>query len=168
MQLCSGKTKAGVPCRAPAGSQGMCFFHANPDKAHTLGQIGGRKNRSQLPEPIAVGTLTAAGLLGILAKVMEDLLSNKIAARNAGAIAQLCNSTLRILPIADLEARVRRLERQRAEEESPTSVDTDPTESRTQDESRGETDAEPRHVLATGSGNEGDKSNDESGEGEKG
>ena len=35
----------GAACRAPAGSGGLCFFHANPDSARTLGQIGGRENR---------------------------------------------------------------------------------------------------------------------------
>ena len=45
MQTCKGKTRTGAACRAPAGSGGLCFFHANPDSARTLGQIGGRKNR---------------------------------------------------------------------------------------------------------------------------
>jgi hypothetical protein len=45
METCKGKTKTGAACRAPAGSGGLCFFHANPDSAKALGQIGGRKNR---------------------------------------------------------------------------------------------------------------------------
>jgi hypothetical protein len=72
MQRCNGKTKAGAPCRAPASSGGLCFFHANPDKAHILGQIGGRKNRSQLPEPPALGSLSAGDLRDILAEAIQE------------------------------------------------------------------------------------------------
>ena len=45
MQTCKSKTRTGATCRAPAGPDGLCFFHANPDSAKALGQIGGRKNR---------------------------------------------------------------------------------------------------------------------------
>ena len=56
MQTCKGKTRTGAACRAPAGSGGLCFFHANPDSARALGQIGGRKNR----ENEAAGAADAA------------------------------------------------------------------------------------------------------------
>ena len=39
---CKAKTKSGKPCRAAATEGGLCFFHANPDKASELGRIGGR------------------------------------------------------------------------------------------------------------------------------
>jgi Family of unknown function (DUF5763) len=42
---CKGRTKSGRPCRAAATPGGLCFFHANPDKASELGRIGGRGNR---------------------------------------------------------------------------------------------------------------------------
>ena len=119
MQRCIGKTKAGDPCRAPAGSGGLCFFHANPDKAHTLGQIGGRKNRSQLPEPPAAASLSAADLRDILVGAIHDVRSKKITPRTAGALAQLCNSLHRVLQTADLEARFARLEQQLAEQGEP-------------------------------------------------
>ena len=35
---CRGKSKSGAPCRAPAGRDGLCFFHANPEQARALGQ----------------------------------------------------------------------------------------------------------------------------------
>jgi len=37
MQTCAGKTKAGAECGAAAGPGDLCFFHANPDSAKTLG-----------------------------------------------------------------------------------------------------------------------------------
>jgi Family of unknown function (DUF5763) len=42
---CQARTKSGNPCRAAATAGGLCYFHANPNKASELGQIGGRKNR---------------------------------------------------------------------------------------------------------------------------
>ena len=41
---CHGRTKDGKPCRAAATAGGLCFFHANPNKASELGRIGGRRN----------------------------------------------------------------------------------------------------------------------------
>jgi hypothetical protein len=42
---CKALAKSGKPCRAAATAGGLCFFHANPDKAAALGRIGGRANR---------------------------------------------------------------------------------------------------------------------------
>lgn len=75
---CKAKTSTGAECRAPAGLSGFCFFHANPDKAHSLGQIGGRKNRAQMPDPPAAGSLSAGDLHDILAGAIRDVLSKKI------------------------------------------------------------------------------------------
>jgi hypothetical protein len=33
---CSGRTQKGEPCRAAATPGGLCFFHANPNKASEL------------------------------------------------------------------------------------------------------------------------------------
>jgi hypothetical protein len=38
---CKALTKQGNPCKAPATEGGLCFFHANPDRARELGQMGG-------------------------------------------------------------------------------------------------------------------------------
>jgi hypothetical protein len=154
---CKGKTTAGAACRAPAGLGGLCFFHENPEKARTLGQIGGRKNRSQLPEPPAAGSLSAADLRDILVETMRDVRSKKITPRTAGAIAQLSHALHRVLPVADFEDRLARLEQQLSEQESRTSVDTDPTKSRRQDKTCDGTDAQP-----------GDGYTKESGDGEEG
>ncbi len=170
MQTCKAKTKAGAPCRAPAGNGGLCFFHANPDKAHALGQIGGRKNRSQLLEPPAAGPLSAADLRDILVEAIRDVRSKKITPRTAGALSQLCNSLHRILPATDLEARLARLERQLAEQESGTPVDADPTKSLTmQDETGGRTDARSGDAdtpVEMERGNGADGGSDGSGEAE--
>lgn len=160
---CQGRTKLDRPCRAPASAGGLCFFHANPGKARTLGQIGGRKNRSKLPEPPAAGSLSAADLRDTLAEAIRDVRSKKITPRTASAISQLCNSLHRILQTADIEARLARLEQQLAEQASRTSVDTDSTGSRTQDETRDGAHAQ----TGGGSGSKSDEAlamDDESGE----
>ena len=131
---CQGRTKADRPCRAPASAGGLCFFHANPAKACTLGQIGGRRNRSKLPEPPVPGSLSAADLSNTLTEAIRDVRLKKITPRTASALSQLCNSLHRILQTADLESRLARLEQQLAEQASCTTADTDPTGSRTQDE----------------------------------
>jgi hypothetical protein len=133
---CRGKTKAGNPCRAAATAGGLCFFHANPAKARTLGQIGGRRNRSRLPEAPAACSLSAADARDTLSEAVRDVRSKKMTPRAASSIAQLCNSLHRFLQTADMEARLARLEQQLAEQGSSTSVDTDPTGSRNQEETR--------------------------------
>jgi hypothetical protein len=47
---CKAKTKKGKACRAAATDGGLCFFHANPNKAAELGRIGGRSKGWVLPD----------------------------------------------------------------------------------------------------------------------
>lgn len=142
MQTCKGKTRTGAACRAPAGSGGLCFFHANPDSAKALGQIGGRKNRRLVVDLQVPDNLTAADVCKVTGEAIRLLLSGELKAREASALAQLCNSLYRALPTADLEARVALLEEQVAQEESGTLTDLGSTTSPTQRTEAAETDAE--------------------------
>ena len=128
MQTCKGKTKAGSACRAPACSGGLCFFHANPDSAKTLGQVGGRKNRRSTVDLQIPENLTATELCKITGNAIRSLLAGELRARDASALAQLCNSLYRIIPGADLEARVATLEQQVAEKEKEFLSDSALTE----------------------------------------
>ena len=109
---CQGKTSAGDACRAPAGPGGLCFFHANPDSAKSLGQIGGRKNRRSVVDLQVADNLTAADLRRVTGQAIRLLLGGELGAREGSALAQLCNSLHRVLQTADLEARVALLEEQ--------------------------------------------------------
>jgi hypothetical protein len=160
---CKGKTTAGAACRAPAGAGGLCYFHAHPDQTHTLGQIGGRKNRSKVVEPPAAGALSASYLRDILAEAIQDVRSKNMPPRTAGAIAQLCNSAHKILQTADLEARLVRLEQQLAEQQSRTAVDTEPVSTRGQEEACDATGAQPGDVDTPGIGDVAEGKNDASG-----
>ncbi len=121
MQTCQGKTRTGTPCRAPAGPGGLCFFHANPDSARSLGQIGGRKNRRPVVDLQVPDHMTAADVCQVTGQAIRLLLAGDLRAREASALAQLCNSLYRIIPAADLEARITALE------QNGTSKDADPT-----------------------------------------
>jgi hypothetical protein len=142
MQTCKGKTRTGAACRAPAGSGGLCFFHANPDSAKALGQIGGRKNRRSVVDVQVPDNMTAADVCKLTAQAIRLLLSGELRAREASALAQLCNSLSRFIPTADLEARVTMLEEQAAQEESGTSPEGDSTGSPTDGTGTAETDAQ--------------------------
>jgi hypothetical protein len=125
MQSCQGKTRTGSACRAPAGSGGLCFFHANPGRAVALGQIGGRKNRRPVIELQIPDNMTAADVRNLTGQAIRLLLSGELRAREAGALAQLCNLLFRFIPAADLEARVAMLEAQNLQEKSGISQDGD-------------------------------------------
>jgi hypothetical protein len=131
METCKGKTKSGAACRAPAGSGGLCFFHANPDSARALGQIGGRKNRRSVVDLDVPDNMTATDVRNVTAQAIRLLLSGDMHAREASALAQLCNSLYRVIPAADLEARVAMLEAQFIQEGSGNLPDHAPISSPT-------------------------------------
>jgi hypothetical protein len=126
MQTCQAKTKTGTACRAPAGPGGLCFFHANPESAKTLGQIGGRKNRRSAIDLQVPDNMTTADLRNVTVQAIRLLLSGEMHAREASALAQLCNSLYRVIPTVDLEARLKTLEEQVVEEERKAPPDRDP------------------------------------------
>lgn len=127
MRRCAGKTKTGAACRAPAGPDGLCFFHAHPDLVRALGQRGGRKNRSQLPESPCLEPLCGASLQEILSQGIREVRSRKMTPRNAAALAQLSNSLYRILPTVDLERRLAKIEQQLADQACRQSLHPDPS-----------------------------------------
>ncbi len=141
MRHCKGNTRTGASCRAPAGEGGLCFFHANPDRAKALGQVGGRKNRRSIVDLQLPDNATAADLRHVTVQAIRLLLSGDMHAREAGALARLCNSVYRMIPTADLEARVAMLEEQVAQEESGTSPGRDSTGSPTDGAGSVEADA---------------------------
>jgi hypothetical protein len=177
MKTCQGKTRTGATCRAPAGSGGLCFFHANPDSARALGQIGGRKNRRSAVVDLQVpDNMTAVDLRNVTVQAIRLLLSGELQAREASALAQLCNSLYRVIQTADLETRVATLEEQVAQEQSEAPPDGDPSQSHTNGAEAAGTDVQlaaeqqtlrptDAHTPAcTGRGDAPESGSDESGE----
>lgn len=86
---CKGVNKRGEPCRAAATPGGLCFFHANPQKASELGRIGGRSKRHAAAETLELFSNDAFGVRGALGKIITDLLAGKIQPRVAASLAPL-------------------------------------------------------------------------------
>jgi len=108
---CVAKTKTGESCRAPAGPDGLCFLHANPNRARTLGQLGGLGNRRasgidlQIPDDIGL-----ADLRKLVVETIRQYASGELKTHDVRALVPLYNSLGRIIPAADLENRVVALE----------------------------------------------------------
>lgn len=110
---CKGRTKSGKPCRAAATGGGLCFFHANPNKASELGRIGGRSNRHAAGDNAdPLPTLdNAIAVRDTVARLIADVYSGRIHPRVASGLAPLLNLQLRAIETTDLERRVAQLEK---------------------------------------------------------
>ena len=116
MTTCSAITKAGEPCKAAAGPNGLCPLHNDPHRAKALGSMGGRKNRHTTVDlEVPEGTLTITDLRNLTVAAMRKLLAGELGAREATAFSQLCNPLSRMLPTEALEAQLASLQQQFAE-----------------------------------------------------
>jgi hypothetical protein len=93
---------------------GLCYFHANPDKAVELGQRGGKAKSPPnghdaaiyVPRPLK----TADDVTRLLADTINDLRSGAIDSRIANTVAYLAAGMLKALQQGGLESRLRALE----------------------------------------------------------
>jgi hypothetical protein len=110
---CKGRAKSGKPCQAAATDGGLCFFHANPDKASELGRIGGRSNRhaasANADPPPALDT--AMAVRDTVARLIADVYAGRINPRTAAGLAPLLNLQMRAIETTDLEQRLAKLEK---------------------------------------------------------
>jgi len=109
---CKAKTKRGEPCRAAATEGGLCFFHANPNKAAELGRIGGREKgqaRAEAAAPLPTLDSTAA-VRDTVARLIENLHSGKLHPKMDSGFSSLLSLQLRALETSDLERRLIKLE----------------------------------------------------------
>lgn len=114
---CQSRTKAGKLCSAAATAGGLCFFHANPNKASELGRIGGRLNRriaTASVDPLPPVN-TASAVQDTIARLLLDVHSGKIRPSVAGAMTMLLNLQLRAIQATDHEGKIAELQRQLAE-----------------------------------------------------
>ena len=114
---CKARTKSGQPCRAAATAGGLCFFHANPDRASELGRIGGRSKRHGAGENVdPLPTLdNAIAVRDTVARLIADVYAGRINPRIAAGLAPLLNLQMRAIETTDLERRLARLEKLSAE-----------------------------------------------------
>ena len=110
---CKALAHSGKRCRAAATEGGLCFFHANPNKASELGRIGGRKNRHAVAEtadPLP-SLHTAIAVRDAVARLIDDVYSGKLHPRVASGLAPLLSLQLRAIETSDLERRIEALEK---------------------------------------------------------
>jgi len=112
---CRAKAKSGQPCQAAPTAGGLCFFHANPNKAAELGRRGGRKNRHVVATEkleLPANLNTAQALLDTNARLVAAVWEERIKPQTASAVATLLNLQLRVIGTAALEAQVAEVEEQ--------------------------------------------------------
>jgi hypothetical protein len=132
---CKSVTKRGEPCRAAATASGLCFFHANPNKASELGRIGGRRNRHVIadmvdPLPAVVNEFSVRD---IVARLVADVYVGKIHPKRATTLTQLLNLQLRSFSALDQAQKIfveRRYTWRRTEKKSETSTVEKPESSK--------------------------------------
>ena len=109
---CNGQTKHGKPCHAAATPGGLCFFHANPDKASELGRIGGSRNRRANTSAVdPLPTLDdALAIRKTIDRLVADVHSGKLHPRIAASIAPLLNLQLRAIEATTIQDRLTKLE----------------------------------------------------------
>jgi len=123
---CQARAKSGKPCQAAATAGGLCFFHANPNKASELGRVGGRSKR-----PSAVETVdplpkleTAIAVRDAVAQLIADLYAGRLQPRIASGLAPLLNLQLRAIETTDLEWRLTKVEKLLAKKENGSGGDS--------------------------------------------
>jgi hypothetical protein len=93
---------------------GLCYFHANPNKASELGQRGGKakgpKVAADLVEYVARPLKTVDDVTNLLADTINDLRSGTIDSRLANTVGFLATGMLKALQQGDLEGRLRAME----------------------------------------------------------
>jgi len=115
---CKARTKNGKPCRAAATTGGLCFFHANPNKASELGRIGGRSKRRAAAESVdPLPKLdTAIAVRDAVAQLIADVYAGKLNARIAAGLAPLMSLQLNAIKTTDLERRIAEFEKKQLAE----------------------------------------------------
>jgi Family of unknown function (DUF5763) len=78
MQTCRATTKKGEPCAAAAGRSGLCYFHEDPDRARSLGRVGGQKNRPLAIDLDVPDCMTATDLRKLTSGVIRKLAAGEI------------------------------------------------------------------------------------------
>ena len=114
---CKAVNKFGKPCSAAPTGGGYCFFHGNPKKAQELGRKGGRKNRRtpSLDVPVVSRLANAKAIRDEIEKLVGEARCGKIDAKLLSSLVSTLKLQLEVIEVTDLEERLARLEKERAE-----------------------------------------------------
>lgn len=109
---CKAFAKNGKPCRAAATDGGLCFFHANPNKASELGRIGGRK-KSHVPTDHGADPLptldSPLAVRDAVSRLIADVYAGNVHPRIGAGLAPLLHLQMRAIEATELERMARRL-----------------------------------------------------------
>ncbi len=114
---CKGQSKTGKPCQAAATAGGLCFFHANPNKAKELGRKGGRRKRYMHPDTVdPLPKLESAKTVKeTVARLIDEVYSGTTHPSVAAGLVPLLTLGLRAIKSADLQEQLERLDKRCAE-----------------------------------------------------
>jgi hypothetical protein len=111
---CRERNRSGKPCAAPAGPNGLCVIHANPDLAKVLGAKGGRGNRPVVPDDPEIPLFAprnAGDVRLALGRIMADVHNGKLDKGRATTVVYAGMAFIKALEVSELEARIDALER---------------------------------------------------------
>lgn len=107
-----GPDKKDRPCRPAAAEGGLCFFHANPNKAAELGRISGRKNGRVPVQTDPLPNLDrATAVRETVAGLIADVYSGKLNPGITAGLAPLMHLQLRAFDKTDCEERLAKVEK---------------------------------------------------------
>lgn len=111
-KACRSKTKAGGHCQTPAGKSGYCFIH-DPERSVARAaarKLGGYHRARGAVSGDAVTIVTVADVLTLINAVIRDAWKLDNSPARARVLLQAADSARGVLEVADLEARIMRLE----------------------------------------------------------
>jgi hypothetical protein len=102
---------------------GLCYFHANPDKASELGKRGGRARGPSgaqiVAEYVARPLKSVDDVTRLLADTINDLRSGAIDSRLANTVGFLAGGMLKAFQQGEIEGRLRAMETVLSSNKSP-------------------------------------------------
>ena len=108
---CSALRRDGLPCRAMASSDGLCFAHspALKGKAEEARRRGG-KGKARAARLGRLVPRRLQGIYDLLEEALGEVHSGALTPTQGTAMAALAGAMVRVLTSGELEERVRRLE----------------------------------------------------------
>jgi hypothetical protein len=109
---CAAKNKNGGPCHAAATETGFCYIHSESGRAAEIGREGGRRNRRFVPSelPPLPRLDTSDGVRDAIGLIIGEAYKGNQNAKRMLAFAPLFTTLHRVVKVAELEERLKKLE----------------------------------------------------------
>jgi hypothetical protein len=113
MKLCTAKKTDGTRCMAPAGGDGLCYFH-NPKLAKKRAKArreGGQRRRVKMAGSYPKKLKTIDDVASLYNAVMLDLLEHENSGMRARLLISLGLAYIDVLKVGEIEQRLSALEK---------------------------------------------------------